>query len=77
MCDENKKLLNKCFEKVVDIDSRKPHFVIDALDGNQHVIPVEFFKNVGTGNASIIDLEKFELLMPAIINEWLLFKGVK
>jgi len=77
MCDENKKLIKKCFEKVVDLDSRKPHLVIDGLGGNQHVILVVFFRNVTLGIIPITDLEEWELLMPTIINEWLLFKGVK
>ena len=77
MSDDNKILINKCFEKVVDLDSRKPHLVIDGLGGNQHVVPLQFFKDVTTGNASITDLEEFELLMPTIINEWLIFKQGK
>ena len=73
----NKKLLNKCFDKVVDLDSKKPHFVIDGLGGNQHVVPLQFFKDVSLGKISITELEEYELLMPTIINEWLLFKEVK
>jgi len=62
--------------KVVDISEKQPHFCIDALGGNQHVIPVQFFEDVAIGSKSLKELEEFEAIVPTIINEWLLSKGV-
>lgn len=57
--------------KIVDIDSKRPHLVIDGIGGGQYVIPVQFFIDVSLGKKSLKDLEGFEAIVPTIVREWL------
>ena len=63
-------------DNIVDLDAARPHLVIDALGGNQHVIPVSFFDDVRLGKQSLKTLQEFEAIVPTIINEWLSSKGI-
>lgn len=58
---------------IIEIDSMRPHIVVDSLGGNKHVIPLQFLKNVAAGSAPITDLEEYEKIIPTIIYEWLRF----
>jgi len=64
-------------DKVVDINVNEPFFSIDSLGGSHHVIPVSFFKDVRTGNVSLKELDCFDSIVPTIINEWMISKGIK
>ena len=50
-----------------------PHFVIMAADG-VHAIPASVFQQVIDGDMSFVEIERWELLLPAIIKDWMRFK---
>lgn len=47
-----------------------PHFVIQAADGI-HAIPVSVFQKVISGEMSFVEIERWELLLPVIIKDWM------
>ena len=50
-----------------------PHFMIMAADG-VHAIPASVFQQVIDGDMSFVEIEQWELLLPAIIKDWMRFK---
>ena len=61
--------------KVIDFntikDNNAPHFTIATLDGNAHIIPVQFFEDVIEGKRKITDLDDFDIIIRSILKEWL------
>ena len=58
--------------KFVD-EPADPHFIIQASDGI-HAIPASVFQQVIDGEITFMEIERWELLLPAIIKDWLRFK---
>jgi hypothetical protein len=50
-----------------------PHFIIMAADG-VHAVPISVFQRVIDGTMSLVEIEKWELLLPAIIKDWMRLK---
>jgi len=45
-----------------DIEDNKPHLCVPTLDGNAHVIPVEVFDKIISGEMKITDMDDKEVL---------------
>ena len=58
---------------IIDIELHKPHISIDVENGNVHVIPMQFFHDVVSGKRKITELEESELILKAIIKDWIDF----
>lgn len=57
--------------EVIDMNAKKPHLTMTALNGRVHVIPLSFFEDVSKGSQSLKELDFFDQLVPVIIGEWL------
>lgn len=61
---------------IVEIDDLRPHINIYPLDKSIHIIPVAFFEKVVEGKIAFTELEDYEILIPIILQEWLMDRGV-
>lgn len=60
--------------EVIPIDEYRPHLVVCVGD-DAYVIPVSVIKDIISGEMSMFELEDCEIIIPAIINEWLEYVG--
>ena len=54
-----------------DIEDNKPHLCVPTLDGNAHVIPVEVFDKIISGEMKITDMDDWEIITRTAFSEWL------
>ena len=56
--------------EIILLDDHRPHAVVCA--GNDaYVTPVSVFRQIINGEMSMFELEDCEIIIPAIIGEWL------
>ena len=58
--------------KVTEILSAMPHISMVDKEGNGRVIPLLVFQRIAAQQMPVTALEDWEVIVPAIINEWLL-----
>lgn len=58
-----------------DNENNKPHLCVPTLDGNAHVIPVELFELIISGEMKITDMDDWEIITRTVFAEWL--RGLK
>jgi hypothetical protein len=51
-------------------ENNEPCFTITASDG-VHVIPVIVFMKIANGDMRIDELEKWDVILPSVIGDWL------
>lgn len=56
---------------IISLDSYREEIGVLDEDGTYHLCPVLMFENILKGKLKIKDLEDWELLMKAIIKDWL------
>lgn len=56
---------------IVDIEDYKPHMVVETIDGNVHVMPVQLIKNWISGDVKFEDSEDWEVVVRTILKDWL------
>lgn len=62
---------------VHNLDDYREHVVLVDRGGAAHVVPMSFFEDVANGKRSIYDLDGWDMLVPAIVDEWIDFiRGV-
>lgn len=59
--------------EVIHIEAKQPHMTMQSIDKKIHVVPVSLIKDIIDGRKSITDLEGFEEIVPAILEEWFQF----
>lgn len=49
----------------------EPHLCVHTMDGNVHVIPEIVFTKIITGEMKITDMDDWEIIIRAVLSEWL------
>jgi hypothetical protein len=55
---------------ITSIETNAPAVRITDTDGNQHVIPFQFFEAVIAGRTAFTNLTGWKKILPQIIKEW-------
>ncbi|HUT64280.1 MAG TPA: hypothetical protein VMZ04_10035 [Anaerolineae bacterium] len=58
-------------QKVIDIDTLRPHVSIKVKTGGSVVCPVAMFQDVVDGKLLITDIECIDEFAPTIIKQWM------
>lgn len=56
---------------VINFPEQGEYITVNDVDGDIHVIPVSVFNRIVSRDMSIMDLEGYEDIVPAIIEDWL------